>query len=214
MFKDKWRSFGYRIYDKRERVKQSLAQLLKVDNYGEYGDGILGVFRSWLKQHKFAGGVIFSILTIGFLLFTLNQLMPQALCLSSRELDEKVWFYDINTDELFTAPISSIPPIDAPSGPLPNGEAAGARAYVYKYVSEQGPEEQFIAYIEMFTPQAKKLMESKNRADRQKAWNQGRLIRKTDNTIWVEASSAAGKEITKFEKREQDDRFLMICFPE
>ena len=209
MFKDKWRSFGYRIYDKREVIKRSLAQLLRVDNYGEYGDGILGVFRSWLKQHKFAGGVIFSILTISFLLFTLNQLMPQALSFGGRQLHEKVWFYDMNTDELFTAPISSIPPIDAPSG-----EAAGARAYVYKYVSEQGPEEQFIAYIEMFTPQAKKLMESKNRADRQKAWNQGRLIRKTDDKIWVEASSAAGKEITKFEKREQDDRFLMICFPE
>lgn len=41
------------------------------------------------------------------------------------------WFYDLNTSQLFPGPRGAIPPIDAPSGPLPDGSPAGVRARVF-----------------------------------------------------------------------------------
>ncbi len=45
---------------------------------------------------------------------------------------DRVWFYDSNSGRLFPGPARVVPPIDAPSGPTPDGEPAGLRAHVYR----------------------------------------------------------------------------------
>lgn len=44
---------------------------------------------------------------------------------------EPVFFFDLNTGELFVQPFGTEPPVAAPSGPMPSGHPAGVRAYVF-----------------------------------------------------------------------------------
>ena len=68
---------------------------------------------------------------------------------------DKEWFYDLNTNELFSAKKGLTPPIEAPSGPLSNGAPAGVRAYVLTYMSEPNESERFIAFLETTDPQSR-----------------------------------------------------------
>ena len=65
---------------------------------------------------------------------------------------KKVWFYDLNTRELFIATSDKLPPIKAPSGSLPNGEPAGVKAYVLSYSDKPNEPNYSIGYLEKFTP--------------------------------------------------------------
>lgn len=82
-----------------------------------------------------------------------------------------LYFYDLKTGKLFIAKSDQIPPIDAPGGPLetPQGpKPAGVRAHVFAcgecpsldgmtadQVAQTGA---YIAYLEMYTEQAKQMM--------------------------------------------------------
>ena len=191
MSKNSWSSFRYKRELMAEKFREFLGKFLKVNGYNEHGSGIVGLLRQWLRERKLAAGIVLSVLTIAFLLFTVSQLMPGALSIGTKEQHKKAWFYDLNTGELFVTRFKSIPPIDAPSGPLANGEPAGVRAYVYRYAG-QAEDEKFIAYIEKFTPQAADLMKSRDKEIRAKAWQEGRLVRRTDGKEWVSANSPAG----------------------
>ncbi len=59
-----------------------------------------------------------------------------------------VWFYDLNTGQRFVADGKLGCPIDAPSGPAPDGSQAGVRAYVYGCGTCDEMDKQFIAYLE------------------------------------------------------------------
>lgn len=41
------------------------------------------------------------------------------------------YFFDLNTGMLFLADVAALPPVEAPSGTLPDGKPAGVRAHVY-----------------------------------------------------------------------------------
>ena len=60
------------------------------------------------------------------------------------------WYYDLNTGQLFAGPRRSVPPIDAPSGPLPDGTPAGVRAHVFG-CGGCLPKQQTIAWLETYT---------------------------------------------------------------
>ena len=62
------------------------------------------------------------------------------------------WFYDLNTGQLFPGPRGAIPPIDAPSGPLPDGTPAGVRAHVFG-CGGCDPKNRTIAWLETYTVQ-------------------------------------------------------------
>ncbi len=57
---------------------------------------------------------------------------------------KKSRFYDLNTGQLFVAKSDAVVPIEAPSGPLPNGKPAGVLAYVFSYVPEPNDSHRFI----------------------------------------------------------------------
>jgi hypothetical protein len=106
----------------------------------------------------------------------------------------KAWFYDLNTGELFSASSKQVGPIDAPSGPLPNGGPAGYRAHVYSYLRDPNESERFIAFLEMPDPNANVAQLHPDRSDL-KEWARGRLIRRVGSETWVSPTSRRGRLI-------------------
>jgi len=107
------------------------------------------------------------------------------------------WFYDLNTGKLFTAKKGLAPPIDAPSGPLPDGRPAGVRAYVLAYVPEPNQAQRTIAFLETTDPNAppQHAAEPLPRVSGIRIWAAGKLIRRPQDDQWVPADSPEGLAI-------------------
>lgn len=73
---------------------------------------------------------------------------------NSLKQSTQLWFYDLNTGKLFPAPLDSTPPISAPSGPQPDGAAAGVLAHVYGCLSCAEADRR-VAYLKTRTPAAR-----------------------------------------------------------
>jgi len=110
---------------------------------------------------------------------------------------KKAWFYDLNTGKLFVARSDQIPPIQAPSGPLPNGEPAGVKAYVLSYVYDPNEFERFIGFLETTDPRVRSDSPSTvgANAGRDEQWGKGKLICKVKYKKWVPANSRQGRAI-------------------
>ena len=109
----------------------------------------------------------------------------------------KDWFYDLNTGKLFVAKSGEIPPLEAPSGPLPNGQPAGVRAYVFSFSYEPNESNRFIGFLEIHDPNAEKQRpkSAKSTARGAERWGQGRLIRRVNDKQWYPANSSEGQRI-------------------
>lgn len=71
---------------------------------------------------------------------------------------DKLWFYDLNTGELYAGQATAVPPIDAPSGSLKNSDGAPA-GVLASVIRIEGEEERKVAYLQSFTDEAKRLIE-------------------------------------------------------
>jgi hypothetical protein len=109
---------------------------------------------------------------------------------------KKAWFYDLNTGELFSASSKHVGPIEAPSGPLPNGEPAGYRAHVYSFLRDPNESERFIAFLEKPDPNANVEALNPDRSDF-KEWARGRLIRRVGGETWVAPTSRRGRQMVQ-----------------
>lgn len=114
--------------------------------------------------------------------------------------DDRVWFYDLGSEELVVGRAHWIPPVPAPSGALVDGEQALVRAMLYACGNCEENEPTLI-YLEKFTPEAREKLASVDgdalkldAADRIAIEN-GRLIRRPTDTLWVPAASAEGRPI-------------------
>lgn len=75
----------------------------------------------------------------------------------------QVWYYDLNTGTLFTGKVEDVAPVDAPSGPLPDGGQAGVKAYVFSYGDCNDENQRFVAWLERASVNTKKVLtESKS----------------------------------------------------
>lgn len=110
------------------------------------------------------------------------------------DLGRKAWFYDLNTGELFVSSSKKAGPIEAPSGPLPNGEHAGLRAHVYSYVLDPNESELFVGFLEQPDPSAGASRRAADMSDFRK-WAEMATIRRLDDSDWVPATSPGGREI-------------------
>ncbi len=112
---------------------------------------------------------------------------------------EKDWYYDQKHRRLFVGRRGQIPPIEAPSGPLANGEPAGVRAYVFTYSNEPNEADRFIGFLETTDPNVEKssLGHVDLRVSGAEIWGQGRLIRRVKDEKWVPANSEEGRAILK-----------------
>ena len=110
---------------------------------------------------------------------------------------EKEWYYDLNTGRLFAAKKGLTPPIEAPSGPMPDGRPAGVRAYVLSYVDEPNEAERFVAFLERADPGGTAEIPEKKGPQLTPAqrWGRGRLLRTVEVDKWVPGDSPQGQAI-------------------
>ncbi|MHC4891603.1 MAG: hypothetical protein ACYTEO_19285 [Planctomycetota bacterium] len=152
--------------------------------------------RKWINQQNPKIIIVITAASVLLLLMVVIWMWPENP-LKEVELSDKAWFYDLNTEQLFVGRDNQIPPIEAPSGPLPNGGPAGVKAYVLSYVDEPNESERFIAFLEILTTEAKKERPGsiKSKASGAEQWGQGRLIRRVNDKNWVPANSYQGRFI-------------------
>jgi hypothetical protein len=111
------------------------------------------------------------------------------------ETGRKAWFYDQNTEQLFTASSKKPGPIKAPSGPLPDGSPAGLRAHVYSYIPEPNESDLFIGFLEMPTQETDKGPQIQSEGDSAQLWGRNRMIKRPEDHTWVLANSHYGRKI-------------------
>ena len=152
--------------------------------------------RKWINRRDPRIIIGITVVTVVFFLIIIISL------LSGPEIAEiieykKSWYYDLNTGELFAARKGLIPPVEAPSGPLPDGSPAGVKAHVFTYVPEPNESELFIGFLETSDPNADvnsrtSAMQKTNSAA---SWGQGKLFRRVEDKKWVLGSSKEGRAI-------------------
>ena len=153
--------------------------------------------RDWLSRSpKLVIGVSV-VLVVGLIVFAIWLTLPKKVV--EVENYEKDWFYDLKHRRLFVSRKGQIPPIEAPSGPLANGEPAGVRAYVFTYSNEPNTTETFIGFLETTDPNVDKssIGPMDLRVSGAEIWGKGRLIRRVKDEKWVPANSDAGRAILK-----------------
>lgn len=104
----------------------------------------------------------------------------------------RAWFYDLNTGQIFRASSKAVPPIEAPSGPLPNGAPAGVKAYVFTYSNDPNESELFVGFLETTDPNAPKETSETN-----KKWGSGNLIRRPEDQHWISGNSRQGRAMLR-----------------
>ncbi len=155
----------------------------------------LPTLRGWINEYP---TVVFSVAAASVMLLLAIVIW---LLIPDKPLPivtiEKEWYYDLNTGKLFTAEKGLAPPIDTPSGPLPDGTPAGVRAYVLTYVYEPNESERFIGFLETTTsPEIlAKLPKRRDSASAARKWGKGRMIRKVDDKLWIPADSRLGQQL-------------------
>ena len=158
------------------------------------------VVRKWINQRpKLITYITFGSFFI-LLVIVVSLAIPDRKTIPEKKY-KKAWFYDLNTAELFIHKSNVSPPIEAPSGPMADGSAAGVRAYVFSYVTEPNEKERFIGFLETLSPQAKEheaaFRESTEKITRQTIaeFRSGSLIRTLDDPNWYRADSDKARSI-------------------
>ena len=177
---------SYEIRHKIERLRDGYERLHVKDAINENPRTVMGV-------------TVFSVLLLALVLLLVGREPPGRRYKAGKQ----AWFYDLNTGELFVDSSKQTGPIEAPSGPLFDGEPAGLKAHVYSYVLDPNASEHFVGFLERPDPQA----EVKQLASDQgnfPEWARGRLIRRVDDETWVSPTSRQGREIIQELTRPND----------
>jgi hypothetical protein len=160
--------------------------------------------RDWLSRSPILIISASVLLVVGVIAFLVYLSLPEKVV--QVDTSQKQWFYDLNHQRLFPVKSGQLPPIEAPSGPLANGEPAGVRAYVFTYSDDPNTADTFIGFLETTDPNVDKssIGPMDLRVSGAEIFSKGRLIRKTKDTQWVEANSEEGRAIMKeaFRKNE------------
>lgn len=139
------------------------------------------------------GLTVISLLAFTFIV--IGQLIPDSP--KKHKQPDTVWFYDLNTNQLFTANRSKLPPIKAPSGPLPDGTPAGVRAYLFDS-NDPNRTEPVIGFLEKFSPEGKIAQKDYDPAKHNaQLWAAGRFFLRLSDEKWVKADSLEGRKIYK-----------------
>ena len=153
--------------------------------------------RPWVNQNP--------LIFIGITIVSLVALFTAAIWVSIPDKVVEVieydydWYYDLNTGKLFTAVSGKIPPIKAPSGPLPDGKPAGVRAYVFSYTKEPNAPDKFIGFLETTDPNVPnhKRINLDLRYEGSDKWAKGRLVRRVEDEMWFPANSPIGRAVMR-----------------
>ncbi len=175
---------------------------------------LLGV-RDWINEHPHAVISVTAVSAGLLLILMVVQLLPDKA--PEAQTFEKEWFYDLNTGKLFAVETGRTPPIEAPSGPRPDGRPAGIRAYVLAYTQEPNASERFIAFLETSADSESNVLTQVRPASVSEiaTWGRGKLIRRPDEETWVPADSRQGQEIyAEAFAPNHDGRRPTYCIPQ
>jgi len=160
--------------------------------------------RDWISRSPILIITASVLLVVGVMAFLVRLTLPEKV--EQVDTSEKEWFYDLKRRRLFVVKKGPLPPIEAPSGPLANGEPAGVRAYVFTYSDDPNTTDTFIGFLETIDPNVDKssIVPMDLRVSGAEIFAKGRLIRRVKDTEWVEANSEEGRAILKevFRKNE------------
>ncbi|MFA5293415.1 MAG: hypothetical protein WC496_10320 [Phycisphaerae bacterium] len=175
----------------------------------------LGI-RKWINNNPKIIIGISIVSAVIFLLIVITLLIPSSPPIMQ---SHKAWFYDLNTNELFIRNDDRIPPIDAPSGKLPDGEPAGVKAYVFTYFSDPNDSELFIGFLEKYTPQGKEIISllknSKDNVTKEmiRQLNNNRFVRRLEDDSWFLADSNEGQAILEQASRANEKGKIPDYYP-
>lgn len=159
---------------------------------------VMPKIRDWANQNSSLVSIVAVLLIVGALTY---------LIVSSGRKGPKFegrYYYDLNTDKLFRVKTDEYAPINAPSGPLGDGQPAGVLAYVFTCgecdpdLDRKTPEDlaaagMFVGYLETYTPEAKKQL-SEAQGDAAGGVS-GKMVRTLDYDTWFDAYSMQGIQI-------------------
>lgn len=121
---------------------------------------------------------------------------------------DNVYYYDLNSHDLFAGPRNEIPPIESPSGPHQD-KPGGVRAYVFT-CSDCTSKQWTIGYLETFTDKAKHALRAERRKQQANpnsrkpilrpdsaspAVAQGWMIRTVDDPAWLPVRHPQARQI-------------------
>lgn len=129
-----------------------------------------------------------------------------------------LWFYNVTNGGLTALPDQLPPAI------IDGGEAV--RAYVFTCGECQVPDDRIVAYLEMFSTQAKQTMAQaavskyENQLDEMTAGtrnslfgSEGHLVRKPTDAAWVSADSPAGRALRNHTPTCSNGEYAKPCMP-
>jgi hypothetical protein len=174
--------------------------------------------RQWVNENS-------SVVTVGavvVMIFSLGWIVQESLTRWHRSSGvPDVWFYDLGSGKLFRAKSTAVPPIDAPSGVLIDGEPAGVRARVFACGDCNDESKRFVGWLEKFSHQAKQAMvqgrtgQGQGYSSSSIGYIDGLLIRDEEGTRWLKASDPRAKEVFQMpRKRCPYPHVLNSCFPD
>jgi len=156
--------------------------------------------REWLNKNS----APVTIVSIFLLIMALGAIVWQMKPTQYEYEPVDVWYYDLNTGELFPEKSNRIPPVETPSGPVGSQDMpAGVRAYVFS-CGECTRDEMYIGWLEMFTKEAKEKIEATRQGGEdgeyvpddmmmmeEMMWEEGQLIQ-AGKTLDVEEELKSG----------------------
>jgi len=123
-----------------------------------------------------------------------------------------VYYYDLDTGEVFEAGSDVVPPIQSPSG-NPTG---GVRAYVFACNDCNNEADRFVGFLEMYRPEVKQALENPEEQPADQAYDyfeEGRLLRSIDAQEWYVASSAEAYQLQESIRDRCPGGDPKPCFP-
>jgi hypothetical protein len=159
----------------------------------------------WMNKNSMAVTIAATVVLLGSLLLIV-------LSSATSESDPttqatQAYFFDLSTSELFTAEMTLLAPIDAPSGPF-KGKPGGVSAFIYS-CGQCDPDQWEIRYLRKYSDAAKRLMlqlqeDHPGRAvympsDRvaTEPFRSGILVKRPEDADWVRQSSPKGTAIVR-----------------
>ena len=149
-----------------------------------------GILRRWINRQDPRIIIGITVVTVLVFVVVVISLLSGPGAPEVQEF-KKAWYYDLNTGKLFVAKSRLEPPIEAPSGPLPDGKPAGVRAHVFTFAAEPNESDRFIGFLETTDPNAG-INSSDSEGVRKggfASWGEGKLIRRIEDENWVSGNS-------------------------
>lgn len=172
-----------------------------------------------LLENNQAVFTLVAMAMIGGSVYTLQNFMDRHA--TGRKRVTALWYYDINTGDLFAGPRNLMAPIDAPSGATEDGKPAGAQAHVFACgnCEKSNP---FIGYLSRYTEDAKEAIQelmhdqidNDYMFDLEMRVRDGFELRAHDGDQWYTDQSDGGQAIMLSLRDRCDGERLKACYPD